>query len=176
MPHPVRKIACGRPTFTIGMMTWADDVSGNRTKQFNPHTNIYVANMNLPNRKRQQEYFVRFSSTSPEASALEQLEAVSAETGTEKWHLAYDCLLEREILFRVISRLKPADNPQQSELCSHIGLGGNQYCRQCKVGGTSTHVESDTGYDQLFYVSSQVSHIKKYSSAIISAWGSTDSD
>ena len=115
-------------------MTWADDVSGNRTKQYNPHPNVYIANINLPHKKLQQEYFVRFTSTSPDASALEQLEVITKETGPDNWHNAYDCELEQEILFRVISRIKPADNPQQSELCSHIGLGGNHYCRRCKIG------------------------------------------
>lgn len=153
MPHPVRKVAKGRPTFTLGMMAWADDVSGNRTKQYNAHTNVYVANINLPHKKLQQEYFIRFCSTSQDASALEQLDAMGKDIGKDKWHLAYDCLLEREVLIRVISRLKPADNPQQSELCSHIGVRGNSYCRRCKVGGTAAHVESDSGYEQLFSVS-----------------------
>ncbi len=152
MPHPVREIAKGRPTFTLGIMTWADDVSGNRTKQYNPHTNVYVANTNLPHRNLQQEYFVRFCSTSQDASALEQLEVLDKETGKDRWHIAYDCKLEMEILFRIISRVKPADNPQQSELCSHIGLNGNQYCRRCKVGGPDGYVESNEGYGALFKV------------------------
>lgn len=134
-------------------MTWADDVSGNRTKQYNAHTNVYVANLNLPHQKLQQEYFVRFCSTSQEAKALEQLDAMGTDVGKDKWHAAYDCMLKMEVLIRVISRLKPADNPQQSELCSHIGVNGNSYCRRCKVGGGSGHVESNEGYEALYAVS-----------------------
>ncbi|KAI0682103.1 hypothetical protein BC835DRAFT_1424859 [Cytidiella melzeri] len=128
MPHPVRLKAQGRPTFTVGLMSWADDVSGNRSKQYNAHTNVYAANLNLPHCKLQQEYFVRFSSTSPTATALEQLDGFLEDIGPDRWHEAYDCLLKQEILFRLILRVDPADNPQQSELCSHIGLNGNKFC------------------------------------------------
>jgi hypothetical protein len=79
MPHPVRKIAAGRPAFCIRIMPWADDVSGNRSKQYNAHMNVYVANVNLPHRKLAQEYFVRFCSTSPHASSSEQLEALAED-------------------------------------------------------------------------------------------------
>ncbi|KAI0072764.1 hypothetical protein K474DRAFT_1604488 [Panus rudis PR-1116 ss-1] len=150
MPHPVREIAKGRATYTLSLMTWADDVSGNRSKQYNAHTNVYLANLNIPHGKLQQEYFVRFCSTSPNASALEQLEIITEETGKDKWHEAYDCLHEDEILFRIISRVKPADNPQQSEECSHIGLKGNFFCRRCGVGGDAVTLETDEGYEQLF--------------------------
>ncbi|KAH8107680.1 hypothetical protein BXZ70DRAFT_884608 [Cristinia sonorae] len=150
MPHPARKIANGRPMYTLSSTDWSDDVSGNRTKQYNPHTNVYLASLSLPHKKLQQEYFVRFCSTSPHASALEQMEAVEKDVGADCWHEAYDCLHHREILFRIISRLKPADNPQQSELCSHIGLKGNFFCRRCRVGGTRKDVESNDGYHALF--------------------------
>ena len=152
MPHPVRQKARGKPTFTLGIMSWADDVSGNRSKQYNAHTNVYTANLNLPHRKLQQEYFVRFCSTSTNAGALEQLDGLAAGLGPDEWHEAYDCLLQEEILFRLIIRAKPADNPQQSELCSHIGLHGNKFCRRCHAGGTASMVESHAGYEELFTV------------------------
>ena len=153
IPHPVRKKANGKPTFTLGIMTWADDVSGNRSKQYNPHTNLYSANLNLPHRKLQKEYFAHFSSTSPTAGALQQLDGLLTDTGPEVWHEAYDCLLQREILFRIVDRIDPADNPQQSELCSHIGLHGSKFCRRCHVGGTTKELESAEGYESLFSVS-----------------------
>ncbi|KAI0086224.1 hypothetical protein BDY19DRAFT_1017745 [Irpex rosettiformis] len=152
MPHPVRERAEGRPTFTLGIMNWADDVSGNQSKQYNPHTNVYSANLNLPHRKLQQEFFIHFSSTSPTAGALEQLDGLLTDAGPAIWHEAFDCLLQREILFRLISRVDPADNPQQSELCSHIGLHGNKFCRRCHVGGTAKEMESHDGYESLFSI------------------------
>ncbi|KAI0697812.1 hypothetical protein BC835DRAFT_1405600 [Cytidiella melzeri] len=146
----VRLKAQGRPTFTVGLMSWADDVSGNRSKQYNAHTNVYAANLNLPHCKLQQEYFVRFSSTSPTATALEQLDGFLEDIGPDRWHEAYDCLLKQEILFRLILRVDPADNPQQSELCSHIGLNGNKFCRKCHVGGPAKEMETHVGYHSLY--------------------------
>ncbi|KAH9929132.1 hypothetical protein B0H21DRAFT_781150 [Amylocystis lapponica] len=155
MPHPVRIEAEGRPTFTLRMMCWSDNVSGNKTKQFNAHTNVYLANVNLPHDKLQQEYFVRFCSTSQHASSSEQMEAVLADmlinaSGENRWHKAYDCVLGQEVLFRVIPHVLPADNPQQSEHCSHIGGQGNSPCRRCKVGGNASQRESDQGYETFF--------------------------
>lgn len=77
--NPYRLLSQGRPMFTIRLMPWCDGVSGNVSKQYNPHTNIYVANASLPHRKLTQEYFIRFSSTSPHATALEQFTAFTRD-------------------------------------------------------------------------------------------------
>lgn len=79
MPNPTRNIAKGRPVFTLRIMPWCDDVSGNVSKQYNAHTNIYATNANLPHLKLAQEYFVRFCTTSPHASSLELFEALSED-------------------------------------------------------------------------------------------------
>lgn len=79
MPHPVRVMANGRPTYVLRLMPWSDDVSGNRSKLYNAHMNIYVANANLPHRKLSQEYFVRFASTSQHASSSEQFNALAED-------------------------------------------------------------------------------------------------
>ncbi|TFY66993.1 hypothetical protein EVJ58_g1912 [Rhodofomes roseus] len=150
MPHPTRKIAQGRATYTVKVMGWSDDVSGNKTKQYNAHTNVYVANVNLPHRKLQQEYFIRFCSTSQNATSSEQMEAFCNDMGPDKWHVAYDCVLGEEVLFRLIPHLLPADNPQQSEHCSHIGGKGKYPCRACRVGGSAEERETDAGYEQFF--------------------------
>ncbi|KAF5371374.1 hypothetical protein D9615_009666 [Tricholomella constricta] len=148
MPHPTRQLAKGRPAFMLRIMPWCDDVSGNRSKQFNPHTNIYTANANLPHQKHSQEYFVRFCSTSPHASSLEQFEALAEDF--RKWKPAYDCLLEQEILFQIHPHVLPADNPQQAESSSCAGLGSNFNCRYDKTGGSKDEKETDEGYDSLF--------------------------
>jgi hypothetical protein len=66
--------------FSVLIVKWSDDVSGNRSKQYNPHTNVYLANASLPHRKLSQEYCVRFASTSPHASSSEQMAALSKIT------------------------------------------------------------------------------------------------
>jgi hypothetical protein len=60
-------------------MPWADDVSGNRSKQYNAHMNMYIANINLPHQLLSQEYFVRFCATSQYASSLEQFDALAED-------------------------------------------------------------------------------------------------
>jgi hypothetical protein len=45
--------------FSVPIVKWSDDVSGSKSKQYNPHTNVYVANASLPHRKLAQEYFGR---------------------------------------------------------------------------------------------------------------------
>lgn len=62
--------------FRLRVIAWSDDVSGNVSKQYNAHTNIYITNANLPHRKLSQEYFVRYCSTSAVASSSEQFVAL----------------------------------------------------------------------------------------------------
>jgi hypothetical protein len=78
-PHPIRTIAQGRPVFVLRIMPWADDISGNRSKQYNAHMNMYFANLNLPHKLLAQEYFVRFCATSQHASSLEQFDALAGD-------------------------------------------------------------------------------------------------
>ncbi|KAJ6552358.1 hypothetical protein B0H10DRAFT_1849475 [Mycena sp. CBHHK59/15] len=126
--HPVRAIALGRPVFVLRIMPWADDVSGNQSKQYNAHMNMYIANINLPHKKLSQEYFVRFCCTSPHASSLEQFDALAIDCNQVIWNPAYDCGLKCEILFQVHAHLLPANNPQQAESTSTAG-SSSTWCR-----------------------------------------------
>ncbi|KAJ7635967.1 hypothetical protein DFH06DRAFT_1272024 [Mycena polygramma] len=143
MPHPLREKAQGRPMFRLRIMPWSDNVSGNVSKQYNAHTNVYVTNLNLPHQKLQQEYFIRFASTSPRHPPSNFIPG--------RWHEAYDCELEQDILFEIIPHVLPADNPQQSETSSHIGMAGSLGCRCDFMGGTKEYCETDEGY-AAFYV------------------------
>lgn len=70
----------------------------------------------------------------------------------EKYHEAYDCRLEQEILFRIFAHVLPADNPQQAESASNAGVHSNSWCRYGNAGGTSAERETDDGYRALFKV------------------------
>ncbi|KAJ3978553.1 hypothetical protein F5890DRAFT_1391700, partial [Lentinula detonsa] len=142
--------ANGQPVFRLRVMPWSDDVSGNISKQYNPHTNIYAVSLNLPHKKLSQEYFVRFCSTSGNASSSEQFAALAHDFAEDIWHEAYDCELETDILFQIILHVLPADNPQQAETSSHVGGKGNLPCRRDHIGGTSVYKESETGYTAFF--------------------------
>ncbi|KAL6299568.1 hypothetical protein BKA93DRAFT_742110 [Sparassis latifolia] len=150
MPHPHREIAKGRAMFTIRVVPWGDDVSGNVSKQYNAHTNVYVANASLPHRKCSQEYFIRFSSTSPHASTSELFAAHFQDLKSDRWHEAYDCELEQEILFRILAHVLPTDNPQQAESASTVGSKGKFNCRYDKMGGSEEDRETDEGYHAHF--------------------------
>ncbi|KAI0264584.1 hypothetical protein BC834DRAFT_804009, partial [Gloeopeniophorella convolvens] len=156
MPHPMRALANGKPFFCVWIKLWGDDVSGNRSKQWNKHWNWYLAHAGIPKRLLNQEYFVRFVSTSPHAGILEQGVGICEQiryitcSATKNGHLAFDCHLGEEVMFSIGVSSLPADNPMQSELSSHIGLGGNCFCRRCKVGGTQEEKTTADGFHALF--------------------------
>ena len=79
MSNELRILANHEELYVIMLPLWCDDVSGNHSKQYNKHINMYMVNTNLPRWLFQQEYFVRFVATSPHTSSPEQLVAVMDE-------------------------------------------------------------------------------------------------
>ncbi|KAL1681234.1 hypothetical protein EV122DRAFT_250202 [Schizophyllum commune] len=154
MPNPLRQLAPDCDIYVVMAPIWADDVSGNRSKQYNKHMNMYMANSNIPGRLLQQEYFVRFVSTSPNASSPEQFAAVRDQINAthSKPIRCFNADTRRECAVIVRCPALPADNPQQSEEASHIGGNGNCSCRKCKVGGPQVYRQSDEGYHALHLV------------------------
>ncbi|KAJ6629606.1 hypothetical protein B0H10DRAFT_1776091 [Mycena sp. CBHHK59/15] len=168
----IPKIFCsiddGEDLFTVWMPFWADDVSGARSKQYQKHINVYAANANLPGQLLQQEYFVRFVSTSPNAGALEQLKVVTEQVKSThvKPVRCYNADTGRPCGARVYVPDGPADNPQQAEEASHIGHQGNYFCRFCKVGGTTEEKESPEGY-RTFYERGAPRNVEEIESCVL---------
>ncbi|KAI0030393.1 hypothetical protein K488DRAFT_54332 [Vararia minispora EC-137] len=152
MPNPLRQLAEGEPLYSSFVDLFGDDVSGNRSKSWNKHNNIYMSHRNLPRAMLQQEYHIHFVSTSPHASVTEQGGAVKEQiektqhTPIRVW----DPLDARYIRFRVIPNAKPGDNPMQNEECSHMLGNSNSFCRKCYTGGSKAEKISDDGYHSLF--------------------------
>ncbi|KIJ43407.1 hypothetical protein M422DRAFT_169995 [Sphaerobolus stellatus SS14] len=74
--HPTRIKAQGWPIYVCFLVLWGDDMSGNKTKQWNVHWNWYFTHAGCSKKLLMQEYFVLFASTSPNASNLEQAKAI----------------------------------------------------------------------------------------------------
>ncbi|KAJ6456513.1 hypothetical protein C8R45DRAFT_1056469 [Mycena sanguinolenta] len=153
MPNPLRELAQGEDLYVVMVPIWADDVSGNKSKQYNKHINMYLANSNLPGQLLQQEYFVRFVSTSPHATSPEQFSALKEQIQATCTNPIPCYNAETRRNCRVILQVPslPADNPQQSEEASHMGGNANCGCRRCKAGGPHEVTESDAGYHAMHY-------------------------
>ncbi|KAJ7170376.1 hypothetical protein C8R43DRAFT_1120807 [Mycena crocata] len=73
MPNTMRKLVEDDEDLYVLMVSpWADDVSGNWSKQYNKHMNMYTGNGCLPGRLLQQEFHVHYVLSSPHASSAEQ--------------------------------------------------------------------------------------------------------
>ncbi|KAF7370029.1 hypothetical protein MSAN_00632900 [Mycena sanguinolenta] len=168
IPNKFRQVDNGEDLFTVWVPVWADDVSGARSKQYQKHLNVYTANANLPGQLLQQEYFVRFVSTSPHAGALEQLKVVvnHVKSTHREPVRTYNADTQRPCAFRLNVPDGPADNPQQAEESSHIGHHGNYFCRRCHVGGTSEEKECPDGYHS-FYTPGRPRNVEEIRSCVL---------
>ncbi|KJA16967.1 hypothetical protein HYPSUDRAFT_112369, partial [Hypholoma sublateritium FD-334 SS-4] len=152
MPNPDRAIADGSPLYTSWIDIFGDDVSGNRSKSWNKHWNIYMSHRNLPRKLLQQEFHTHFVSTSPVASITEQFHAVKEviESTHKNPVKVRHGKSGTQICFKLYVNCGPGDNPAQSEVCGHIGGNGNHLCRKCHAGGTREVKRSNDGFHGLF--------------------------
>ena len=72
---------------------------------------------------------------------------------TSEGIVAFDAVLQQDIMFFANIFQLLGDNPMLAELASHIGLNGNFFCYWCKTGGTKEHKMSSICYNKLFRVS-----------------------
>ncbi|KAG9082372.1 hypothetical protein FRC06_005104 [Ceratobasidium sp. 370] len=122
MPNPLRKLAGdSEELVSCFIKPWCDDVSGGRTKQYQPHNNIYIMHANLPGSFLNQEFSVRFASTATHASSTEQFEAIKEqlEANNKNPIRVYNAATGRYVRLRIYVLNIPGDNRAQSEVASH---------------------------------------------------------
>ncbi|GJJ13680.1 hypothetical protein Clacol_007936 [Clathrus columnatus] len=154
MPNPKRKLADGRPVYSIPAILFIDDVSANTSKQWNKNYVVYMSNATLPHQDLEKQYNVHFIAASPNVAPLELLQGVceSFIDAEDEGIIAIDsldpnhgeCLLYPFVLFIA------GNNLMQAELACQCGLTANKFCRTCEVGGTQLYECSDEGYLSLF--------------------------
>ncbi|KAF8595090.1 hypothetical protein BDV93DRAFT_457655 [Ceratobasidium sp. AG-I] len=155
MPHPLRIKADGRPVYSIPFIVFQDDVSGNRSKQWNKHYVIYGSNAALPRQELNKVANTRFFGASTRSKPLEMMSGICQmfeETFAEPV-LAWDAKDECEVFVRTYILCLSADNPMHAEHCSSTGLTSTYFCRTCKAGGSQSHRQSEEGFTELFKVS-----------------------
>ncbi|KAJ6626754.1 hypothetical protein B0H10DRAFT_2161530 [Mycena sp. CBHHK59/15] len=141
-------MAGSKLVYSIPLVVFIDDVSGNKSKQWNKHFSCYMSNRALPRSKLENKFHVRFVATSPFASPLEIMQGVRAsiEETFATPVAAWDCEGKEEVLLCSYGLLFAGDNPMQAELCSCAGLNSNFFCRTCKAGGTQEAKQSTEGF------------------------------
>ncbi|KAG8795703.1 hypothetical protein FRC12_010940 [Ceratobasidium sp. 428] len=152
MPHPLRSTAGSRLVYSVPVIVFMDDASGNVSKQSNKHWSSYLSNAALPREELQSEYNVRFVSTSAHASPSELMQGIRAsmEEAFNSPAVAFDCVLQEEVLVRPYALFWAGDNPMQAEHCSSTGMNSNHFCRTCDAGGSDDFKQSFDGYKSLF--------------------------
>ena len=161
MPNPLRVKAQGRMVFTVPLIIFMDDVSGNISKQWNKHFVVYMSNALLPREMLDKQACVRFVSSSPHASPMELMGGLrdSISSAYEMGINTFDCKTKEEVMLVPYVLFFDGDNPMQAEMCSQGGLDCNHFCRTCIVGGNKKFKMSDIGYNSLFEVSKVVCHL-----------------
>ena len=76
MPHLFRKLHLDHMVYTVPLIIFMDDVSGNISKQWNKHHAIYMLNANLPREMLEKEFHVCFVALSPHAAPMELMKAM----------------------------------------------------------------------------------------------------
>jgi len=76
MPHPLHAKANNQIVYSVPLIMFMDDISGNISKQWNKHHVIYASNANLPQEMLEKEFFLRFVTSSLHASPMELMKAM----------------------------------------------------------------------------------------------------
>ncbi|POW08122.1 hypothetical protein PSTT_07747 [Puccinia striiformis] len=126
IPNPWRVRAGGKIIRHVPVTLYADDTSGNKSKRWNKHVTYCLTLSGLPPQLTNMEYNCHFISTSNQAGPLEIGEPIIDEINiidlshiqqmSQEGCVAYDALLEEEVLMVVVPLCFLADSPMAAEV------------------------------------------------------------
>ncbi|KAK4702571.1 hypothetical protein P7C70_g3650, partial [Phenoliferia sp. Uapishka_3] len=152
LPSPQRVLADSLPFFSVPLILFTDDASGNRSRKWNKHWVFYTTNGALARKLQDLEANIRFLAASPSADALEMCEAVVKELNEifSEPIVVYDCSLQMLVRVRVFLIFVIGDNPMMSDLASCMSHMANFSCRICRYGGKLEERATIEGFESLF--------------------------
>ncbi|KAA1120083.1 hypothetical protein PGT21_037132 [Puccinia graminis f. sp. tritici] len=136
IPNPWRGRAQERIIRNVPIILYADDTSGNVSKQFNKHISFYFTLAGLPPHISNQEYNCHFLSTSNLASACELSEQIVKELNemATVGFGAYDQSISQPVWVNTIVLCFLADSPMHAEITNTPNPGTSlNPCRMCKL-------------------------------------------
>ncbi|KAI8458796.1 hypothetical protein BY996DRAFT_6430113 [Phakopsora pachyrhizi] len=153
LPNPWRIKAEGKMIRHVPLSFYADDTSGNISKQWNKHISIFMSLAGVPPKLSNQEFNKLFVTTSNIASALELAAPVFEELKklTTSGFTAFDYSLQGDVLVLPVVLLFMADSPMHAEITSTMQPNTSlKPCRICKLKAenkkekaTATYVQPD---------------------------------
>lgn len=137
MPHPDRLASPGEPLYVSFLDVFGDDASGNSSKQWNVHYNLYFTHRNLPNRASSRRFNVHIKSSArkdmPISVQLGCLRGIINSTIDSPFRV-FDSASRKVVRLQLALLKFTADNPMAADVCNHVGSNGNLYCRKCFIG------------------------------------------
>ncbi|KAI8446222.1 hypothetical protein BY996DRAFT_8458912 [Phakopsora pachyrhizi] len=162
LPNPWRIKAEGKMIRHVPLRFYADDTSGNISKQWNKHISIFMSLAGLPPKLSNQEFNKLFVATSNIASALELAAPVFEELKklTTTGFTAFDYSLQGDVLVLPVVLLFMADSSMHAEITSTMQPNASLMpCRICnlkaenkKEKATATYVDRFLGRKPTGYI------------------------
>ncbi|PLW28656.1 hypothetical protein PCASD_18574 [Puccinia coronata f. sp. avenae] len=153
LPNPWRIKAKGRQIRHVPINLYADDTSGNMSKQWNRDYSFYFTLSGLPPKAANLEYNCHFLSTSNEAGMLELADQIVDELNVmaTEGFAAYDSRLDQEVLAMSMVLCFQGDLPVHAEVTNtpmpNVSLNP---CRMCTLHTTKLQLKKGKPYIQDF--------------------------
>ncbi|THG93047.1 hypothetical protein EW026_g8075 [Hermanssonia centrifuga] len=145
--NPWRTKAQGKRVLVLPLWWYCDDTSSNSSKKWNKHNSFLCVLAGLPCKHVHLAYNIHFLATSNIAALLEMFEGIAADLKQMQADglVAWDCVLDEDVVYIPWALACLGDNPMQSELSSHIGLQGKWFCRVCHAHGKDNSLTGEEG-------------------------------